>query len=129
MRRITGAIAIALGAGLIAVTIAMSLFSRTSSAERVTDRFRQMMSAEGLVELRTDFETVRGTGEELIQDLMPRLATELGMTDAELERFVEDEFPAVATGVREVPGVLVFVDPVIDTLERDADEFRAADEI
>jgi len=129
MRRITAVIVIAIGLGLIVVPFALSLFSRTRSAEQVTDRFRHMMSAEGLVELRTDFETVRGTGEELIQDLIPRLAVEFGMSEVELRRLIEEQFPAVATGVREVPAVLDFVDPVIDTLEADATEFRSADAI
>lgn len=129
MRRITGVIAIALGVGLIAVPFALSLFSRTAAAERVTDRFRHMMSEEGLVELRTDFETVRGTGEELIGSLLPRLADDLGMSEDELSEFLQAEFPATATGVAEVPGVLTFVDPVIDTLEADAARFRAADSI
>jgi hypothetical protein len=129
MRRTAAVIAITLGMALIAVPFALSLFSRTSSAERVTDRFRHMMSAEGLVELRTDFETVRGTGEELIQGLLPRLARELGISEAELDRLIKTEFPATATGVQEVPAVLAFVDPVIDKLEADAKDFRAADSI
>jgi hypothetical protein len=129
MRRATANTALVLGAALLAVPFVLSLFPRTSAAERVTDRFRNMMSADGLIELRTDFETVRGTGEELIGELLPRLATELGVTEAEVDDLLGAEFPAVATGVREVPSVLAFVDPVITTLEADAEEFRRADAI
>src|SRR3954447_2159704 len=103
MRRIVAAVAVGVGAGLVAVPLVMSLFTRTTNAEQVTDRFRHMMSKEGLVELRTDFETVRGTGEELIGTALPGVAAKLGMTDAQFAGYLDVNFPAVARGVREVP--------------------------
>lgn len=129
MRRIAAVVIAVTGLFLIAVPFALRLFERAGDAEQVTERFRPMMSDEGLVQLRSDFETVKAGGTEFINDAIPRFADDLGMTDTEFAAFTEENFPNVATGVEQIPGIVDFVDPVLTTLEDDTEEFDSADSI
>jgi hypothetical protein len=129
MQRITATVVALAGLVLIAVPFGLRLFDRADDAEDTTDRFRHMMSEEGLIELRSDFETVKAGGIELIEEAAPRFARDLGMTDEEFAAFLAENFPAVALAIEEIPGVIEFVDPVIGSLEEDAEEYRSADTI
>ncbi len=129
MRRIVAGIAIAVGLGVIAMTFGLSLFSRTEDAERLTRRFRPLMSTQGLAGLRTGYDSLNAGAGELIGKTMPDLQRQLHMTDAEFAAYVQARFPNLATLAKVGPGTLEFVKPVVDMLEADQQRFRDADAI
>lgn len=129
MRRALGTVAIVGGLALIVATFALSLFEGTSSAERMSDRFRYMLSEDGLVELRGYFETVRAAGTEFTDEAIPRIAADLGVTQEQFGALVATEFPAIAEGVKQIPAIVGGVDPIIDQLEEQGPNFRKADAI
>jgi hypothetical protein len=55
MRKAVATVAVVCGLGLVVVPFALSLFDRAAAGERVTNRFRDTMSTQGLHQLATKF--------------------------------------------------------------------------
>jgi hypothetical protein len=124
-----GLIAILLGAGLLASTFVLSLWRDAPAGERVTDRFRSTLSTPGLDNLSANFNALDAFGTQFIDGTRPALARELGMSQAQFDRFVAARYPNTAAAVHEVPPALAFVRPVIPQLKSVHDDFQAVDDI
>lgn len=111
----------------MAVPLVLKLFPRSAAGDRVTDRFRSTMSSDGLSQPQTNFDTVGAFTNQLIDKAMPEFASELGMTDPQFKRYVNANFPAVATGIKEIPPAAAFVGPVIPQLAAAHGEFHSVD--
>jgi hypothetical protein len=118
MSRAVAALALAFGLWLLTFPVTLSLFARTDAAEKVTNEFRPVLSRAGVTQLDRNYATIRGLGTQFIGGLRPALARELGMSPAAFDRYVARHFPATARGVRELPGAVALVDPVIPQLNR-----------
>jgi hypothetical protein len=129
MTRVAAVLAVVAGVGLIVFTIATSLFSHTAGAQRIIDAFRPAMTREGLASTRADFEIVRDGGVEFITKAEPAFAHSLKLTPAELNAFIDSNFPAVATAVHKIPGYNSYVGSYIGRLERNRTNFEAADSL
>src|SRR5689334_9536344 len=103
MRRVVAVLTIVVGIALIAEPFAFKLFPRAAAGQRVTDRFRQTMSRPGLDQLQANFATVGAFTKQLSDGAVPYLAHRLHMTRAQFDRYVKSGFPAVATGLKEIP--------------------------
>jgi multisubunit Na+/H+ antiporter MnhB subunit len=129
MRRVVAVIAIVVGIGLIATDLSYSFFARAKGGEQITDRFRTTMSSEGLAALDQNFATIKGLGNELINDAAPAFAGDLGMSQAEFVKLVQDNFPATAQALTAVPPAIALVDPVIPKLKASHADFQQVDRI
>jgi hypothetical protein len=127
--RVTAVLAVLLGLGLIAFTLATSLFSRTTGAEHITDTFRPALTTQGLAETRADFEIVRNGGVQFINQVAPAFAQELNLTPTQLGAFLQTNFPAIANTVAKVPGYNSYVGGYITRLEKNRKNFEAADSL
>jgi hypothetical protein len=128
MRRALTLLAIAVGIGLIIEPLALKLFPRAAAGQRVTDRFRSTMSLTGLAALQANFNTMGAFTNQLIGSA-PRLTRQLGMTGDEFDAYIQSNFPAVATGIREIPPAAAFVGPVIPKLVGARGEFASVDSL
>ena len=129
MRRICAAIAIGVGAMLLVLPLALSLFTRTAASQRLTDTIRPAMAGPALGKLRGDFDTGRDAGVQLIDGALPALAQRLGETPDQLNASIQAKYPDVADGFRQFPGIATKVDGVLTLFEKDKGEFYAADAI
>jgi hypothetical protein len=129
MRRGVAVLTIVVGIALIAEPFAFKLFPRAAAGERVTDRFRQTMSRPGLDQLQANFATVGDFTKQLSGGAVPYFAHRLHMTQAQFSRYVQSNFPAVATGMKEIPAAAAFVGPVIPQLAGAHDEFVSVDSL
>jgi hypothetical protein len=129
VRRIVATIAVVCGVGLIVLPFALSLFDRAPAGQRVTDRFRQTMSARGLHDLATNFATMNGLVDQFIHETSPQLARKLRMTPRQYDAYVRQNFPAVAAGVAGIPPLVAFVTPVAAQLEALHPQFAAIDSL
>jgi hypothetical protein len=127
MRKVVATIAVVCGLGLLVVPFALSLFDRAPAGERVTNRFRETMSAQGLHNLSTNFGTMGALVDQFVHETSPQLARELHMTPAEYNAYVGRQFPAVAAGVKGIPPLVAFVTPVAAQLEALHPQFAAVD--
>lgn len=129
MRRVVAVIAIVVGIGLVVTDLSYSFFARAKGGEHITDRFRTTMSSEGLAALDQNFSTIKGLGNEFINDAAPAFARDLGMSQAEFAKLVGDNFPATAQALTAVPPAIALVDPVIPRLQASHDDFQKVDSI
>jgi hypothetical protein len=127
MRRTVAIFAIVVGVGLIIEPFALNLFNRGDAGERVTDGFRETMSDDGLAALQANFKAIGDFQTELTGRAFPYFAGRLGMTPAQFNSYVEQNFPAIAKGNREIPPTAAFVGPVIPEIVADQGAFQAVD--
>src|SRR3954470_16391205 len=103
--RIAHMTGVVVGLGLIVLALAFSLFARAAAGERITDTFRATVAPRGFAELSRNYAEIRGLGTQFVGDALPAL----GIPRARLAR----DFPATARAVRDVPGAIALVDPVM----------------
>ena len=131
MRRAAAVVTVLFGLWLVSLPFAFDLFDRTSNAEKVTDAFRSTLSARGIADLSANYGVIRGFGNQFVNETRPALAKQLGLSQAQFDRFVGANFPAVAAAVKGVPGAIALVDPVVPQLARlsGSGDFRKVDDI
>jgi hypothetical protein len=129
MRKVVATIAVVCGLGLVILPFALSLFARAPAGERVTNRFRETMSVQGLHNLAANFGTMGALVDQFVNETSPQLARELHMTTAEYNAYVGRQFPAVAAGVKGIPPLVAFVTPVAAQLEALHPQFDSVDSL
>ncbi|MEX2100285.1 MAG: hypothetical protein WEB19_02615 [Acidimicrobiia bacterium] len=127
-RRIVFVITLAAAAYLVAVPFALSLFSRTSDAETLSDYYRPLMSEEGIRYQRNNLRVVNAAGDEVPTVFLPRLQTELGMDEAQFNAYVADNFPHVAAFLKRAPEVVAYLNPGLEKVLAQGDNFEDADQ-
>jgi hypothetical protein len=129
VQRITAILAVGLGLGLIVFTLATSLYSRTAAAERITDQFRQGVSAAGLAQTRADYDLIaRGRG-EFVKAVVPALAQQLKLGQPAFTAFVASTFPTIPAAVATFPTIDSFVGPFVGQLQRNREKFESVDSL
>lgn len=129
MRRATAGAALVTGIVLIVITFALSLFPRAYAGERIADKFRPVMSPQGLVQQQEGLALVGGFLADYAK-ASKAFAPELGMNARTYDRFVAANYPAVATANEQVPQAAATVfEPVVAQLHAVAGKFQAVTNI
>ena len=129
MRKAVAVVAVVCGLGLVTLPFAMNLFHRAPAGERITNRFRETLSDQGLTDLRVNFQTMGALVDQFVHATSPQLARELHMSRAQYDAYVAREFPAVGAGVTGIPPLVAFVTPVAAQLEALHPQFAAVDSL
>ena len=120
---------IAVGSIFLIVTLWQNLFTVGPAFEEMIDGFRPVLADEALDQAATDVGGLGAVAEEFQTDLFPALSQALGLSGEELQGFIGDQFPAVATGVAALPEISTTFDGLVSTLGEQQDLFNSADEI
>jgi hypothetical protein len=129
VRRVVAVVAILAGTALIVETIALSLFADARGGERVTDRFRPVVSSPGLATLHNDFGHVKAMEMQFFGQTMPAVGRDLKLSPAQLDALVKRRYPAVAAARTEIPPAVAFVTPAVPKIEGVHDDFKAIDSL
>jgi len=129
MRRIVAALAIVLGIGMVLAPAPLHLFSRTSAAEHLTDDIRPAMTDQALAQTRSEFDTQRAALQEFVDRGIPRLAADTGQTTGQFRASIASQYPAVDTGIRQLPAIAPYVDGAINLFHDNRGKFHSADAI
>lgn len=127
-RRVMGTITLIVAAYLIVIPFALSLFSRTRDAEHLADRYRPVMSAQGLGQFRANLALVNAGGTELFNRFLPELQAKLKLSDADFNAFVATNYPHVAAFLARVPVTVKYLNPATKAVLAQQDNFASADE-
>jgi hypothetical protein len=119
---------IVLGAYLVVVPFALSLFHRTVDAEKLADQYRSFATEEGLGQFSEHTDVVVRGGQQLLDDGLPGFADDLGMTDAEFDELLDDRFPNVAVYRDRAPEVFAYLVPAVAVVAGQADNVADADD-
>ena len=129
MRRFIAVTAIVLGAGMMLVPPVLSLFSRTSAAEKLTDDIRPAMTDSALTRTRAEFDAGRAALTAFVDQGIPRMAADLGQSSAQYRASIDSQYPDVAAGIRQLPAMTTFVDGAINLFDANRAKFHSADAI
>ena len=126
--RVAAITLIVLGVYLVALPFALSLFSRTRDAEALSDRYRGFATEAGLAQFSANTEQVVDGGEQLLDEGLPGLADDLGMSDAEFAAYVDANYPAVAVYRHRAPEVFGYLTPAVAQTASQAENVSDADD-
>ena len=129
MRRIVAVVAVLVGVMFVGFTVSQHVFSRSRDAQKIADHYRPLMSARGLADLRSGFESVKAAGAELGTSALPRLQSQLSMNKQQFDAYLTRQMPGIKAFSDEAPGVVALVDPVIGQMETARGDYHLADQI
>jgi hypothetical protein len=102
-------LAVVVGVSLIAFPLAYSLFSRTADAERILDRFEFFtLGGSPLARYLPDAKMTREGSVQLVDEAIPGLVSDAGVTRGEFDRFSKANLPALADAREAVPKANAF---------------------
>jgi hypothetical protein len=122
-------IVFAVGAVMAVGALVISLPAKTQGVDNLTNAFRPAFTPKSLSQTRQDMDTVKAMAAELDGKAIPALAAQLGTTPDQFRSTLATGFPAVGTGMRQLPTILPYFDGVVGGLEAQAANFRLADAI
>jgi hypothetical protein len=125
-RRIVGTIALAVGLYLIVLPFALSLFSRGRDAQHLADRYRGVMSAQGIRTFRTNLRVVNAAGKDLFGSFLPELQQTLGLDDAQFRATVATGYPEVAAFLHRIPQTVKYLNPASKAVLAQQDNYASA---
>ncbi|NNF55101.1 MAG: hypothetical protein HKN03_11750 [Acidimicrobiales bacterium] len=128
-RRSAALLVAAVGVVFLVSTLANNLFTVGPDFEEMIDDFRPALTEESIATAKTDLVMLEGVGAEFEAAIVPAVAPQLGMTEAEFMSFIEANFPDVASGVAALPEIVPTFNGLVDTLDSQRDLFQSADEI
>ena len=128
-RRVVSAVAVVTGALLVTMTITANLFNVGPSFESLMGDFRPHLTNSAIATSRTDLSGLAAAGTEMNTKLMPALATQLGMTPAQLSTFISQNYPQVSAGLQQLPQITTTFNGLVATLDAQRPLFRSADAI
>ncbi|MGZ4700122.1 MAG: hypothetical protein ACXV98_02830 [Ilumatobacteraceae bacterium] len=110
-------------------TFSEHVFSRSRDAQKIADHYRPLMSARGLADLRSGFESVKAAGAELGTSALPSLQRQLGLDKPQFDAYLAEQMPGIKAFSDQAPGVVALVDPVIGQMEAARADYHRADQI
>jgi hypothetical protein len=128
--RAASILAVAVGVSLIVFPLASSLFGRTADAERILDRFEFFtLGGSPLERYLPDAKTTREGSVQLVDETIPSLASDAGVTQAEVNRFAAANLPALGAAREGVPKANKFSVRYSKQLDAVDDKFQSVYDI
>jgi hypothetical protein len=127
--RAAGGLVAAVGAAFIVTVIVGSLFSAGPAFERMSDGFRPIMRPAPIGQLQSDLKGLSAVSTEFGTKGVPMLSQALKMSPAQFQAFMGQQYPAVATGMKQLPAIVTQFRGVVGTLQAEQGRFTKADAI
>ena len=129
VKRLAAVAVMAVGVVFLATTFANDLFEVGPAFEELIDDYRPLLEEEALATAQADVAGLGAVDAEFSTAVVPAMAQALGMTPEELLGFMQENFPAVATGAAALPEIVPTFTGMLDTLETQRELFLSADAI
>jgi hypothetical protein len=105
------------GALMIVVPLAMSLPGKASAADTMNAHLKPVYTAEMLTGAKGALATVGAMGQQMQGEMLPGLAQQLGMDEAQLQAFLGQNLPAVAAGTQAMPTAMPMFENLVTTFD------------
>jgi hypothetical protein len=96
-------LAVALGAGLVIVTFALSLPQKAADADQLNENLTPIYTQELIEGATASLAVIGAMGQQMQVEMLPDLASQLGMSQDELNVFLGENFPATAAAMQTMP--------------------------
>jgi hypothetical protein len=101
--RMWAILAVALGAGLVIVTFALSLPQKAADADQLNENLTPIYTQELIDGATASLAVIGAMGQQMQAEMLPDLASQLGMSQDELNAFLGENFPATAAAMQTMP--------------------------
>ncbi|HXA29466.1 MAG TPA: hypothetical protein VN193_12070 [Candidatus Angelobacter sp.] len=123
--RVRSALAAASVVALLTVVglLSVSMSSKASAADEMTTAFQPVFAAQNVQQARAYTDTAQAMSTEFTTATLPGLATALHVTPAQLSATMAQNFPAVATGVAQLPQIVQRMQTATGLIEANAGNY------
>jgi hypothetical protein len=104
--RVWSILAIVLGAVLLISTFALSLPSKAADADQLNENLTPIYTQELIDGASESLVVIGAMGNQMATEMLPDLATQMGMSEGELGAFLGENFPATAAAIETMPATL-----------------------
>jgi hypothetical protein len=122
--RIGGIVAIVFGAILLLVPFALGLPGKASDADQMNANLQPVYTQQLIGQAKGAVSTVGRMGTEMQQTMLPALGQQLGMTQAQLEAFLGQDFPATAQALQTMPASMERFQGLVGTFEANLQNYE-----
>lgn len=103
--------------------LSVSMYSKASAADDMTSAFQPVFAAQNVQQARAYTDTAQAMADEFTGTTLPGLATALHVTPAQLSGTMAQSYPAVATGVTELPQIMQRMQTATALIESNVDNY------
>ena len=118
-----------LGVGIVASVLVLSLIPKAADADELNDNLRPVYTPELVAQANGAVVTVGAMGAQLQNEMLPDLALQLDMTEAELNGFLGQNFPATASALEAMPGALGRFGVLTETFDSNLDNYNTVEPV
>jgi hypothetical protein len=115
--------AVAVGALLIAVPLALSLPGKAADADTMNENLRPVYTAELVAGADEGLAVVGAMGTQLQEEMLPALGQQLGMEEAALQAFLAENLPAMSTAMASMPEAMGRFTNVVEIFRTHLDDY------
>jgi hypothetical protein len=128
-RRVVPVLTAALGIGVIATTLVLSVPAKTHAVDDMTAAFRPIFTTQSAAQARTFVTTLKALDTQLTTQALPGLAGMINVTPQQLSTTLATSFPTTATGLQQLPAILGRIDALVNAVTNNVENFKLADSI
>ena len=122
--RRAGAIAVVVGALLVAGPFMLSLPQKAGDADQMNSNLKPFYTQQLITNANAGLTTVGAMGTEMQTKMLPALATQLDMTPAQLQAYMTANFPATAKALGDMPGAMSRFQDLVATFDQHLADYK-----
>ncbi len=122
--RLSAVIATVLGAALIATPLALGMLHKASDADQLNANLKPVYTQQLITQANGAITTLSAMGTEMQTKMMPALATQLNMQPAQLQAFLDQNFPATAAALSGMPASLGRFQGLVGTFQQHLGDYK-----
>jgi hypothetical protein len=121
--------AIVVGALLVVVPVALSLPSKAADADQMNENLKPVYTAELVSGAQQGLQVVGAMGEQMQNEMLPALAQQLGMDEAALQGFLQENLPATAGAIGAMPDAMGRFTSVVETFDAHLEDYQTISDV
>jgi hypothetical protein len=122
--RFSALIAAVLGAALIAMPLMFGMVHKATDADKLNANLKPVYTQQLITQADGALKTLSSMGSQMQTKMLPALATQLNMQPAQLQAFLEQNFPATATALADMPASLGRFQNLVGTFQKHLGDYN-----
>jgi len=124
--RLGPVLAVVLGAVLFIAPLAMSFPSKAGAADTMNNHFKPVYTTSLVTGAEHSLATMQAMGTEMQTKMLPALSGMLGLSPAQLQAYLQSNFPVVSQGLAGIPAALGRFGSLVATFGKSLPDYVAA---